>query len=236
MREGIDAASLAAVLPDAPRLVETRAMLRAGTCDVYGDPDAYVARSRIVPLGAVIGTPPGELLRGLLDGAPADFELLVQPDDVGHVRSALRGWRTRSATMHVRPLDAPALPSPRPGLDVRVANPPDAPSVHALPAGWRLWASISAAFATTWVNGHPVAICEAVATTETWWEVGVGTLDGHRRRGYARAAFLALTPAMSSRGLRVTWGALDDNDASLEMARSLGFVPAERLWLLTPSP
>lgn len=209
-------------------------MLRAGTCDIYGDPDAYVARSRIVPLGAVIGTPPGELLRGLLEGAPQDFELLVQPDDVGHVRAALHGWRARPAIMHVRPLDAGPLPPPPAGLDVRVAEPPDAPSIRSLPPGWRLWASISAAFATTWVNGHPVAICQAVATTESWWEVGVGTIEGFRRRGYARAAFLALSPVMAARGLRVTWGALEDNEASLEMARSLGFVPAERLWLLMP--
>ena len=92
-------ARLAEALPDAPRFVEIRAMLRAGTCDVYGDPHAYLARSRIVPLGSAIGTPDGDLLRRVLRGAPPGFELLVPPENVGHVRAALRDWRARPATM-----------------------------------------------------------------------------------------------------------------------------------------
>lgn len=211
-------------------------MLFAGTCDLYGELDAYVARSRIVPLGVVSGTPPGALLRSVLTGAPADFELLVQEESIGHVRAALRAWRAARATMHARPADAPAHEPPPRGLDIRVAAPPDAPSVHSLPEGWRLWAAVSVAFAVVWMNGRPAAICEAVAATETWWEVGVGTLDVYRRRGLARAAYLALAPVMAERGLRPAWGALDDNEASLAMARSLGFRPVSRLWVLTPPP
>lgn len=209
-------------------------MLFAGTCDIWGDTEAWIARSRVVPLGAAIGTPPGRLLRDVLRSAPGEFELLVQDDDVGHARAALRDWRVHAATMHVRPPDAPAEAAPPASLDIRIADPPDAPSVYALPADWRLWATVSAAFATVWADGRPVAICEAIAVTETLWEVGVGTLDAYRRRGHARAAYLALTSVMRAKGKLPVWGSLDDNEASLRLAESLGFRAVERLWLLTP--
>lgn len=208
-------------------------MLLAGTCDVFGTPAGFIARSRIVPLGAVVGRPSAAALERLLADVPAGFELLLH--DVGDLRPLKReipDWTVWPATVHV-PGDA-VDPAPAGRLDIRIADPPDAPSVYALPEPWRLWAAASAALATVWADGQAVTVCEAVAVTETWWEVGISTREPFRRRGYARAAFRALDAHMTGRGLTAVWGALDTNQASLGLARRLGFRPVERLWLMRP--
>jgi GNAT superfamily N-acetyltransferase len=74
------------------------------------------------------------------------------------------------------------------------------------------------------VDGRPVAVCYPAVSTERHWDVSVETLEGHRRRGYAEAAFHRLVPEMAARGLEPVWGALASNAASLGLAAKLGFV------------
>jgi len=76
---------------------------------------------------------------------------------------------------------------------------------------------------------RPVAFCYAAVQTETLWDVAVDTLAEHRRRGLAAACFTALARHMNDRGLSPVWGSLDDNVASMKLARKLGFVPVARL-------
>lgn len=79
----------------------------------------------------------------------------------------------------------------------------------------------------------PVAFAYVASETETLWDVSIDTLPSHRRRGYAAAAALHLMRVMRARGKTAVWGALDDNPASANLARRLGFVENGTLWVLT---
>jgi GNAT superfamily N-acetyltransferase len=57
-------------------------------------------------------------------------------------------------------------------------------------------------------------------------EVEVDTHPDHRRRGFARAASLALINEAIKRGIAVHWDAM--NDASASLARSLGYTSSVR--------
>jgi len=84
------------------------------------------------------------------------------------------------------------------------------------------------------VEGRVVSICQAIAVTETLWDVAIDTLEGHRRRGHAAACFEALAAHMATTGGQPVWSADDDNAASLRLAAKLGFRPVERLTVLMP--
>ena len=55
--------------------------------------------------------------------------------------------------------------------------------------------------------------------------VSIETLEGFRRRGRGAAAFLRLAQEMRLSGLEPVWGAVEDNTASVALAKRLGFVP-----------
>ena len=72
----------------------------------------------------------------------------------------------------------------------------------------------------------------AASITETLWDVGIDTLEGHRRKGHARACYLALASHLAAQGFSPVWGAYEDNEASLAMAESLGFIPVDEFWVI----
>lgn len=79
-------------------------------------------------------------------------------------------------------------------------------------------------------GGMPVAFCYGTES-ETWWDTAIDTLEPFRRRGFAAAAFERMMELMAERGKQPVWGALESNTASMELAKRLGFVPCDRLWL-----
>ncbi len=86
------------------------------------------------------------------------------------------------------------------------------------------------------VAGVVVAVCAAGDVTETLWDVGIDTLEGHRRKGFAAACFRSLAAYMALRGKQPVWGANEDNVQSLELARKLGFQPVDRVAVLSRPP
>lgn len=220
-------------LPDEPRFVEPRALLLSGTCDLAGTRDGFLLVSRILPIGAWVGAVEPHTARDALASVPSGFELVVQDEDVDDARAALPGWAAVRAILHVQPdaHDEPEEGAAR-GVDVRVVAPPDAASVLALPEEWRVWAIASEALSLVRAGGRVVTLCHTLAVTETLWDVRVDTLAGHRRKGYARVAYLALSAYMRALGRRAVWGAHEGNTASLSLARSLGFRPVQTLWVL----
>jgi GNAT superfamily N-acetyltransferase len=219
-------------LPDEPRWAETRWLLASGEGQLHADDDGAVVVGRRLPLAAVVGRPSPALLRQVADAGASDLELIVQVDDVAHVRAALGGWETTWARLHRWPEDQP-LPSPPAGIEVAVAEPPSSELLAALSDDARRWARPARALALHLVDERPVSLCIALAVTQTLWDVGVETDPAHRRRGLARACFAALAQHLAADGLRPMWGAAEDNTASLALAAALGFVPDERIALLT---
>ena len=73
------------------------------------------------------------------------------------------------------------------------------------------------------VEGAIVATAFTVAITPGHAEIGVETLEGHRRQGYATAAAALVAQWIQARGLTPTWSTGADNWASQRVAAKLGF-------------
>ncbi|MGH2994207.1 MAG: GNAT family N-acetyltransferase [Solirubrobacterales bacterium] len=231
-----DPLALAAKLPDEPHWVETRWLLRSGgELRACGGEGAVVVGTHL-PSGAVIGRPEAGPLREALVDVPDDLELIVQLESLDAVRRALPEWRVDPATVHVR--EPPARETGAAPAGVMVSAPPDPDLVSRLPEPEeiRRWAEQAEAITVRHVEGRVVSICQAIAVTETLWDVAIDTLEGHRRRGHAAACFETLAAHMATTGRQPVWAADDDNAASLRLAAKLGFRPVERLTVLMPIP
>ena len=228
--------ALADALPDAPRWVETRALLLSGNAAVEVNDlgDAAVVLDTTLPFGALVGRADPTLLRSVLDGVPADFELIVQLDTLPAAQQALSGWRAAQAVVHTLVDPYPSGQRAEPG--VVVSTPPDLRWLQELPEDLRLYAGQAEAIAVRVVEGTVVAVCAAGDVTETLWDVGIDTLAAHRRRGYAAACFRALAAAMAQQGKQPVWGAYEDYPPSLNLAAKLGFQPVDRVAVLSPAP
>lgn len=231
-----DARELAAVLPDVPCWVETRALLLSGTAVIRraSSGDGAVVLDPALPSGFVVGSVDGALLRDVAERAPEDFELVVQSDAIDDACAALPGWSLATATVFSLPAPWPAGGGDHPG--VVVCAPPDAAWIARVPEydEIRFYAALAQAVALVLAGDQVVAVCAAGDVTETLWDVGIDTLPAHRRAGHAGAAFRALAGHMAAAGRQPVWCAEDDNAASLAMAARLGFEPVGRIGILRP--
>jgi RimJ/RimL family protein N-acetyltransferase len=233
-----DARALAAALPDAPSWVETRARLLAGEAIIRrsADADAAVVLDPVLPSGFLVGRADPALLRDVAAAAPRDFELVVQDDAIEDARAALApGWRLATATLFalVSPWPA-ARDGDDPPAGVVICAPPAEDWIARVPQDdeMRFYAAQAEAIALRLAGDEVVAVCAAGDVTESLWDVGIDTVEGHRRAGHAAAAFRALAGHMAAAGRQPVWCAEDDNVASLAMAARMGFVPVDRLGLL----
>lgn len=225
-----------AAAPDLPRWVEVRSMLLHGDGRVVGTPQGGFVIDQGGDLGGMVGRPDDRVLAEARRMLHPEAELLVVDDDLAHAESLLAGSRVRRGILHLRTDDTAArtspLPAPgtSPGPEVTV-GPVDETFATGLPDELGD-ATESYVAATSRVDGGVVAVCGAYAITETFWDVGIDTLATHRRRGHARACFLALDAHLRGRGLAPVWGAYEDNHPSLALAASLGFRPVDDLWVI----
>lgn len=226
--------ALAAALPDVPRWVETRSLLQSGdgvlTVAERGD-GAIVVDTRF-PSGSVIGRVDSELLRGVVAGTPRDLELIVQMDGLAEARAVLPEWTVAEVVVHspARPYQAGGPPP----AGVVVSASLDERWLEQLPDEIRQTVALADAAAVRVVDGDVVvAACAAGDVTETLWDVGVDTLDGHRRRGHAAACFGALAAHMAGTGRQPVWAAYADYPPSLGLAAKLGFRPVDRIAVLS---
>jgi len=223
-----DPIALAAALPDTPCWVQARWMLQSAGVVLrvagHGHGHGAIAVDRAGLSGAVVGRPGGALLRDALAGVHEDFELIVQLQSLDEVRAALPGWRVAEAVVHSP--TRPYRPGVPPGPGVVVCAPPEQRWLDQLPADIRCFAQDSPAIAVRVVQGSVAAVCVACAMTETLWDVGIDTFEGHRRRGHATACFEALANHLAASGRQPVWGAFVDYPPSLGLAAKLGFRPA----------
>jgi len=231
----VDGAALAGLLPDLPRWVELRDVLRG--------PHARLVASMPAPLALVVvdeesgtvyvaGAPPASALQEAITGGAA--EVLCPPESLMTVTAALPGWTVDPIDVHTRPDDAalPAVPSgnvrrlDRAAVDALAGIPPD---LHAeLRAAAHGGAPITAAL----VDGVPAAFCYAGATSEAWWDVAIDTLEPYQRQGLAARAFAAHAAAERRHGRSPVWCAAHTNPASGLLAARLGFVVVDRLYVV----
>jgi hypothetical protein len=87
---------------------------------------------------------------------------------------------------------------------------------------------------TAWVDGEPVSFAYAPWRSAAWFDVSVDTAPGARQLGLATVVATALIRDERAQGREPVWGATEDNVASLRLARRLGFVASDELWLVPP--
>jgi GNAT superfamily N-acetyltransferase len=181
-------------------------------------------------LGSVVGEPEPRALALAADRVP---ELLAFADGVDRVRSLLPGFAVERATIHAAPEDLPPPPSHR----CRELDPSEIASLDHLPADLlselTAAANAGAPLVAAFDGVRPVAFTYAAWETETLWDVSIDTIESHRRQGYAAAAATHLMRTMKERGKSAVWGAAESNPASANLARRLGFVEVDQLWVLT---
>jgi RimJ/RimL family protein N-acetyltransferase len=95
---------------------------------------------------------------------------------------------------------------------------------------WRSTEDFSARAMGTLVRetGRPASLCYAAGVGDGRAEVDVVTLPDHRGRGLARLACEAFMGRCLDSGLTPNWDCFADNEPSIRLARTLGFVERAR--------
>lgn len=222
------------LLPDLPRWVETRDLLLWEGSAVLENPtqSGFVVWSVDDGVGSVVGEPEPLALARAADDVS---ELLAFADNIERVRSLLPDIPAESATVFSAPKQLPPSPPHR----CREISQSEIASLNHLPA--LLLAELSdaagdgAPVVSAFDGVRPVAFAYVASETESLWDVSIDTIESHRRKGYAAAAVLHLMRGMREQGKSAVWGALESNRASESLARRLGFVENDKLWVLTRS-
>ena len=121
-------------------------------------------------------------------------------------------------------------------LDVRLVGAEEPLSLAHLPGELRQELESTrgrSPLAVGFVDGRAVSFACAPWQTETLFDLSIDTLEPHRGRGLAAAVAALLIDAVSRAGRQPVWGALEDNGPSLRLAARLGFVPVDRLFVLS---
>lgn len=206
-------------LPDEPRWVEAHG--------IAADPASW---RRALGDGGAIGSERARLaiaygevdplaLRALADELPAYTFLMVSPE-----LAAALGRPTARAILHTLP-DPDTLPELE-GATLLEAPTGVPPQLADELRGQRVW--------TVYVDGAPVSFAYAPWRSARWFDISVDTLPGARQLGLATLVAAAMIRDERARGREPVWGADEGNPASLRLARRLGFVAVDELWVATP--
>lgn len=231
--------SLADRLPDVPRWVEARDLLRGGRCEILGlreEPElSFVILDPHGPGGIiVVGAPADDVIRAAARRNTGGGSLVARLDQAERIARLLPEWTATRAILHQLG-DAPRLPEVAPG-QVRFLEPGE---LGTLPLPGELAEELAdtaegSPIAATFVEGRPVAFCYAGAITETLWDISIDTLEAHRRRGYAALCVTHLIHHMRTLGKQPVWASILENPASWMLAHKLGFVPVDEVALFEP--
>src|SRR5262245_52939231 len=167
------AARLLASLPDVPRWIETRAILRSPDAQLFGGPvpdEGVVVRllHGAMSVVSVVGRPPAFALAAALDGTTSMTPVIAQPDDAAHVEQLLDrigtasgepAWRRERMLFHSLASD-PRAQALEAGVSVRLLG--DADPLDHLPPGLRheiSHARALTAIAAAFVDGAAASFC-----------------------------------------------------------------------------
>lgn len=218
-------------LPDKPRCVETRDLLAwEGSAFIENeDKNGFVVWSKEDDIGSIVGNVAST---ALTQAANDCSELLAFPENIHGVQKHLSDFQAERATIFKAPDNFPLSLV----HTCKIVDISDISLTNHIPNDLKAELLdleddeplIMAAFA----GDLPVAFAYVASETETFWDVSIDTLEAHRRKGYAASAVYALMNVMKARGKIAVWGALQSNTASLNLARKLGFVAVDELWVL----
>ncbi|MGE0546981.1 MAG: GNAT family N-acetyltransferase [Kofleriaceae bacterium] len=219
---------IAVDLPDLPRWVEAHGIATdpAGWRTPVGA--GFALGHDTAKLIVVVGDAAVEAVRELAHDHPSHTLLLeIEREQLAEaVRRAGRG--VDRALLHTLP-DPDTLPE----LEGADPLPAEASLAH-VPA--ELATELEAARAshtvwTAWVDGEPVSFAYAPWRSARWFDVSVDTLAGARQLGLATLVAAAMIRDERGRGREPVWGADEHNVASIRLAKRLGFVESDAIWV-----
>ncbi|MBA2542781.1 MAG: GNAT family N-acetyltransferase [Deltaproteobacteria bacterium] len=85
-----------------------------------------------------------------------------------------------------------------------------------------------------YVDGLAVAFAYAPWRSKRWFDVSVDTLPSARQLGLATIVASAMIRHERAAGREAVWGADEGNVASLRLAKRLGFVAVDEVWVAPP--
>ena len=182
-----------AVLPDIPRWVELRSLLLHEEGAVFGEPTGGVIVSSDGFTVGLVGYPDSSLVDQARPLFAPDAEALVTSEGLEHAIALFPQGRPRRAILHRLDGD----PEPVPDSPLEIASVDDE-LLHSLPP--ELATEVEGAYIAAFrrVEGLVVSACSAASITETLWDVGIDTLEGHRRQGHARSCYLVLASHLAA--------------------------------------
>jgi hypothetical protein len=212
-------------LPDIPRWIEAHG--------IAADPSSW---RRELGAGFAVGSDAARLVVVAGDANAAGVAALAR-DVPNHTMlfaieradlAAASGRDAVRALLHTLP-DASALPELEGATplsdDASLAHVPEALAGEL--AGVRGQRTIWAAF----LDGVPVSFAYAPWRSARWFDVSIDTLAGARQLGLGRLVAAAMIRDERAQGREPVWGADEGNAASLGLARGLGFVKVDELWV-----
>ena len=212
-------------LPDVPRWVEAHG--------IAGDPHGWrqpIAGGAIVghdaaKLAVIVGDAEATAVAEVARERPQHtFLFAIEREDVA---AALRARGVERAILHE--LQDPAVLPDYEGA----SQLGDAPLDHVPPplAAELAWAKTRGPVWAAWVDGAPVSFAYAPWRSAKWFDVSVDTLPGARQLGLALITASAMIRDERAHGREPVWGADEDNAPSLRLAKRLGFVQTDEIFV-----
>jgi GNAT acetyltransferase-like protein len=213
-------------LPDLPRWIEAHGIAADPASWRRALGDGFAVGSDAARLVVVAGEADAAAVAALAREVPRHTMLFaIERADLAQAS----GRGVVRARLHTLPDDADDLA----GLDGAAVLPPDVSLAH-VPAPLADELAMVRAHHTIWtafLDGVPVSFAYAPWRSPQWFDVSVDTLAGSRQLGLGRIVAAAMIRDERARGRAPVWGADEDNAASLRLARSLGFVAVDALWV-----
>ncbi len=189
----------------------------------------FVVWSEEDDLGAIVGEPAPKAMHQAVQDCE---DVLAFPENIRYVREHLKHINVEQATL----FQACAGTIPEPSYPCRWLTREEVTSLSHLQAELRHELADVAAegkeILAALDGDLPVAFVYIASETETLWDISIDTVETHRRRGFASAAVLTMMRIMTQRSKTAVWGAVHSNIASLNLARKLGFIEVDQLWVL----
>ena len=241
--------ALAGLLGDLPETTIAVHLLWRRLCSAYalgepGRPDALVIQPTHLPEEPMAyGTDVGaiwSILRRLLGWACVNVDVEVARH-LGPLMEADLGRAIRRVEDVHHTLDRPVAGFLHPA--VRSLGPDDLALLEDAPADLREMAMgfgsldgllSQGVAAGAEVDGGLVALACTTAQTEKYADLGVVTLEGWRGRGLAAACAALVADGILRSGRVPVWSTGEDNTASMQVARKLGFREIGRRAYLVP--
>ncbi|HEU0033640.1 MAG TPA: GNAT family N-acetyltransferase [Kofleriaceae bacterium] len=165
----------------------------------------------------------------LVQASPA-YAVLV-PSEALAAAVETAGRAVQRALLHTLPPDA------LPDLEGAMPLPDDASLAHVpAPLAEELaYARARGVVWTTYVDDEPVAFAYAPWRSPRWFDVSVDVLPAARQLGLGAITASAMIRHERAAGREPVWGADEANVASLRLAKRLGFVRVDEIWIGAPA-